>query len=189
MMRPNTPDWTEAEKATIRKQWAEGFTARQIGLGLGRSRSAVCGMARRLKLKARQVQDHTGKTKAQQHATNGHRTHRGMGLLGPPVPVAPSYGYARGPVWEPLPGHAPVSMMELEANMCRWPMGQEKPFLFCGAPTNGSSYCDHHADVSAGDGSSLERAALKLANDANNEEWKQGEAAKMRKWEHQLMNA
>lgn len=184
MMRPNTPDWSDAQKAALTKLWGEGATARQIGLAIGRSRAAVCGMARRLNLQARQVQVHAPtKSKAQIHATSGHRVHRGMGMMGLTLPVAPSHGYAKGAAWEALEGPPPVSLVDLEPGMCKWPIGEGKPFLFCGHPATNGSYCEHHHNWSVGNGSSMERAAIKFAVDANKEEWRRGEAAKMRRWE------
>lgn len=42
--------WPGADIETLRQRWAEGISAREIGYEIGRSRSAVCGMAYRLKL-------------------------------------------------------------------------------------------------------------------------------------------
>lgn len=47
-MRANP--WPGAHVATLRRRWAEGATATEIGMELHRTRSSVCGMAFRLKL-------------------------------------------------------------------------------------------------------------------------------------------
>lgn len=36
-----------------------------------------------------------------------------------------------------------LSIMDLKPGQCRWPHG-EGPYLFCGSPTEGKSYCPYH---------------------------------------------
>lgn len=62
-------------------------------------------------------------------------------MLVPARPVSPK-------AWEPSTN--PVSLMDLEDNMCRWPVdveGSQKQ-MFCGCQTDGRSYCAGHALVS-----------------------------------------
>lgn len=46
--------------------------------------------------------------------------------------------------WRALPGSHPVSL-EQHHNGCRWPIGEDSPFLFCNEETlEGSPYCPAH---------------------------------------------
>lgn len=45
--------WSERDDALARKLWAEGLSASEIGAQLGRTRNAVIGRVRRLKLQKR----------------------------------------------------------------------------------------------------------------------------------------
>lgn len=55
---------------------------------------------------------------------------------------------ARTDVWEALSGSAPVSIEDHREHTCRWPVGLERPFLYCGAVAlDGGSYCASHAAV------------------------------------------
>jgi hypothetical protein len=179
MMRPNTPDWSDAEKATLRRLWDDSNTARQISKAMGRSRAAVCGMARRLKLSSRQPHQFRPKVKP---APPRAPIHSKLSNKPETVAVVPSQGLQRGAAWEAMAGAPPVSLLNLEPGMCKWPIGDEKPFMFCGHPAVAGAYCQHHHDWSVGIGSSFERAAIKFAVDANKDEWRQGERARERQY-------
>jgi len=49
----------------------------------------------------------------------------------------------------PAPGSR-ITLFQLTDNACRWPHGDEPPFLFCGAPTAGKTYCAYHTGISCG---------------------------------------
>ena len=47
--------------------------------------------------------------------------------------------------WLALPGTTPIALHETTDRTCRWPIGTEMPFSFCGAPaTPGKPYCATH---------------------------------------------
>jgi GcrA cell cycle regulator len=51
---------------------------------------------------------------------------------------------------EVVPLHEGVSLLDLKASSCRWPLGDpaEEGFVFCGAKTApGETYCKCHAEV------------------------------------------
>lgn len=49
--------------------------------------------------------------------------------------------------WLPLPGSTPVPLAE-HTTGCRWPCGNDRPFLCCNeAVAEGSVYCPHHDAV------------------------------------------
>ena len=55
----------------------------------------------------------------------------------------------------PIPGRKPPSgradgrrtLVDLKSRECRWAFGDDPPYLFCGAPTQGGSYCTEHHDI------------------------------------------
>jgi len=57
---------------------------------------------------------------------------------------------ASEPIPEPIvpPDTVPVSLIDLRANQCRYPVTDESPHLFCGAPRKAeSAYCPFHHRV------------------------------------------
>lgn len=62
-----------------------------------------------------------------------------------PVFIAPANTRAlKGAAWQPLPGTTPVSLIDLEPGMCKWPIGEGSPYLFCGTHAASGPYCEHH---------------------------------------------
>jgi hypothetical protein len=58
---------------------------------------------------------------------------------------------------KPLPVDAglimrPCSLLELEADRCRWPIGdvEDRAVLFCGGVVEGKRYCAGHARIAKG---------------------------------------
>ena len=49
----------------------------------------------------------------------------------------------------PAPGTR-ITLFQLTDNKCRWPHGDRTPYLFCGAPTAGKTYCAYHTGISCG---------------------------------------
>ena len=49
----------------------------------------------------------------------------------------------------PAPG-GHITLLQLDGNTCRWPHGDRTPYLFCGAPTAGKTYCAYHTGISCG---------------------------------------
>ena len=59
------------------------------------------------------------------------------------------------PRWKVLANEAPpergkLTLMQLDGNKCHWPTGDRVPYLFCGAPTAGKTYCAYHTGISCG---------------------------------------
>jgi len=59
----------------------------------------------------------------------------------------------------PAPGSR-ITLLQLNNNTCRWPHGDEPPFLFCGAPTAGKTYCAYHTGISCGQQLQRDRARV-----------------------------
>jgi len=49
----------------------------------------------------------------------------------------------------PAPGER-ITLFQLTDNKCHWPHGDRVPYLFCGAPTAGKTYCAYHTGISCG---------------------------------------
>ena len=49
----------------------------------------------------------------------------------------------------PAPG-GHITLFQLTDNRCHWPHGDRAPYLFCGAPTAGKTYCAYHTGISCG---------------------------------------
>lgn len=57
------------------------------------------------------------------------------------------FSWKREEVWQPLPGTAPVTLVDLGRGMCRWPIG-EGVILFCGCSVvETATYCVHHSKI------------------------------------------
>jgi GcrA cell cycle regulator len=51
--------------------------------------------------------------------------------------------------WRPLPGTTPLtSLMATGDHKCKWPLGEDTPWQFCGQPTTeGKPYCPTHCTI------------------------------------------
>ncbi len=181
--------WTEERVGHLSRLWLEGRSASQIAaeLGGGVSRNAVIGKVHRLGLSGRTVIQ-----PAEQAAVV--TTHPPQARAEPLVPaqelqahVAPApVSTEAKPRLEVAPAAVPitfdmpvlrstkdvviplsdrVTILELSAAMCRWPLGDptSAEFRFCGCRATGSTpYCSEHARVAfqpVGDRRRVERMA------------------------------
>jgi hypothetical protein len=84
--------------------------------------------------------------------------------LPPPDIFAPDAATLAVGAWNALPGTTPVTLELLARDGCRWPIGDDAPFLFCGCKAaSGSSYCATHRHRSKGVGTPSEQSATKSA--------------------------
>lgn len=66
-----------------------------------------------------------------------------------PIPIEPTP--IKADAWEPLPGTVPIPLEHLERGACKWPIGTELPFLFCGQEAlRDQPYCEHHTRRAGG---------------------------------------
>jgi hypothetical protein len=127
------PPWTAAEDAELRRLVADKLSARLIESHLGRTRSAVIGRCRRLRLKLH-------------NRPNGISTlavRRAAAPKPPPIPLPP-------PQPQPPEAGKRVSISDLANRHCRY-IGERPELLtldtpvYCGMPTKvGSSWCPWH---------------------------------------------
>ncbi|UOM32761.1 GcrA family cell cycle regulator [Acuticoccus sp. I52.16.1] len=146
--------WTDERIEVLRKLWAEGMSASQIASSLGGvTRNAVIGKIHRLGLSGRVKAPQTRATRA-----------RSAPIVAPKPAAAPRVMAAGAvavkvveePEIEEIPQTAEIvpltegmTLMDLSASTCRWPVGDpsDPAFRFCGArTTQGDTYCRAHAE-------------------------------------------
>jgi GcrA cell cycle regulator len=154
----STAIWTPERTEHMKQLWKAGLSATQIANVMGGiTRNAVIGkvhregLSERVKppiLAAGNLQNASRKPpKAKQNRFN-------TGLK--PMALPGSTGVRTAPQPTNLPADMQVALdetkrvtlMELQENMCRWPLGDptHETFRFCGCHAdNGASYCTHHA--------------------------------------------
>lgn len=175
----NNFDWTDDIVARVYRLWIEGLSAQTIAREVGAlSRSAVLGKMSRM----RELTDETGKLlypafatrkpmppkksarikrpktiKPLRIATPIRASRRAEPMFEPktmPIPL-------NHPVWAPIPGVEPVSLMDLARDACKWPLEVPgiRQHMFCGAKHDpGSVYCATHRRMSMTASKRLEEA-------------------------------
>lgn len=125
--------WTDERVALLKRLWGEGKTAAEIASELGGvTRNAVIGKAHRLKLSNRVSPIQQNKK---------------------PAPAANKPAPAEKKIRQTLEqdnNRIGVSMMDLDARSCRWPLGdpRDERFSFCGdGNIPGLPYCEAHSKV------------------------------------------
>jgi len=164
-------EWSDGQLERLDDMWASGFSASEIGAVVGKTRSAVLGKVRRRKLPFRVTLKRLpggfpAKPKERKprkfymSARRRAAVHVDASIpLPKPEPVK-----LQDDIWSPLPGARPATMDALGKDMCRWPIGEGRPFLFCGCEViDGRSYCPSHDAKANGRGTSYERYAVKDA--------------------------
>lgn len=123
--------WTDDRVALLTKLWTEGKTAAEIAKELGGvTRNAVIGKAHRLKLSNRVSPIQQNKKPVQKKKKTAQ-------------PVAKTIAVSDAE-------RETVSLIDLGARQCRWPIGdpQDEAFGFCGDHSiSGLPYCLEHSKV------------------------------------------
>lgn len=137
--------WAETDDAALRKMAIDNATAEKIGRVLGKSRSAVAGRARRIgvHLKGHLYQ------RMSETPTKIHTHSWSPNEVVTPVKRAIRVAQARARVaaLEPASRSGGMTMMELRAHHCRWPIGDPRDpnFSFCGElRADEGPYCTEH---------------------------------------------
>ncbi len=153
--------WDDERVDCLKRLWCQGLSASQIAAQLGGvSRNAVIGKVHRLGLSRPDKEsiaegvniffEHAVCGAANENLTSisasDHEPHDPVidALQG--CEVSPSH---EGSVALEVVAQS-VSLMELNARMCRWPLGDptSKQFRFCGQPVDhGTPYCVDHGRV------------------------------------------
>ncbi len=125
--------WTEDRVEQLKKLWAEGLSASQIARTMGEvTRNAVIGKVHRLGLSGRAT---TSRAERPRRAT-----------IPKPLPK-PIIHEPENVVEAKLDNGEFATVLTLNQNMCRWPIGDpgSTDFHFCGQSTEGPSpYCSAH---------------------------------------------
>jgi hypothetical protein len=162
-MAKGTPKWTPERDEELRRMWdVEGLSSGDIAYVMDTTRNAVISRANRLHLSKRDSKKTAPRLKPRKPrkhrdiTTYFRRHQKQLPLLSVPLPG--DTRAMRGDAWAPLPGSLPVSLIGLERGMCRWPVTESTPHLFCGLACDGP-YCIHHHELSVGRGTPSERNA------------------------------
>lgn len=122
--------WTMEQLDTLRKMWAEGRTAREIGAVLKRNRNSILGKAHRLGLPKH----------------DGANTPRKPDVRVGRVRTFPKQKHKRLPPMHlqivTAPDTVPVPLNDRTG--CCYPTTAEGPHLFCNAPKSTGDYCEFH---------------------------------------------
>ena len=149
--------WTDERVELLKKLWTDGLSASQIAAQLGGvTRNAVIGKVHRLSLsgrakpassgprprKARSSAPHRPSTRAYVSGNNALKVHAQPAPRRLPSPIP----------FEDIvvPISLNVSLMALNDQMCKWPIGDPgaEGFHFCGHHNwNGLPYCEYHSRV------------------------------------------
>lgn len=135
--------WTDERVDILKKLWGEGRTAAEIAKELGGvTRNAVIGKAHRLKLSGRASPiQQSVKKPANNPGVKPVTAEKKVQKKAPPMTPVMSENDAK---------RERISLTDLEAGQCRWPLGdpREKDFGFCGCTAVASlPYCDEHAQA------------------------------------------
>jgi GcrA cell cycle regulator len=152
-MPAQEPTWTDERLELLKSRFAAGLTCRQIADDIGVSRNAVIGKLNRLNLTREESRD--APRPPRKHAAKGQR--RGsvprlqyqllQKLYAEPQPAAGD---------EPIHDEHRCSLLELNAQSCRWPISTPgaADFCFCGnPPVDGLPYCAGHTRLAYRPGS------------------------------------
>jgi GcrA cell cycle regulator len=151
--------WTEERFEQAKKLWSQGESASQIGAKLGLTRNSVLAKLWRAGLVKKSDRP---STKASRIPRKPARRMFNSPPAATPQPrtafTKPRAEPFEGPVFDvdPIVVHEELdiplaerkSLVDLEANDCRWPIGdpKHKDFHFCGrSKVAGLPYCEHHA--------------------------------------------
>jgi GcrA cell cycle regulator len=159
------PTWPEEQQTLLIQLWNDKVPAHLIALqiqqtfGQAYTRNAIIGKACRMGLRKR-GRDHapvqSNSIVPKNETTKGKPCPTRRRPFTPPKTplkinsqngvIAPAPSQPMRPEPKPeAPTAPPCSFWELTRTRCRWPLGTELPFEFCGAETmRGESYCPHH---------------------------------------------
>lgn len=129
-------EWTDELKGIVRDLWERGSSASQIARELvannlaspGLTRSAIIGLVHR-----------NGFTKSETFKKPPRAPRAPRNNDGTPASILKLVEFEESTQPVEFLG---ISLLDLEAGQCRFPRGDDSPFLFCGQPAKpNSSYC------------------------------------------------
>lgn len=131
--------WTKSRVAELTRLWNFGDTASDIAKQMNLSRNAVIGKAHRLGLKPRPNPVTPKRPTEQGRKMKGAaRNHLKFGHKGQVKKTGSRNIEIDGNIQGPG-----KTLMELEANECRWPCGD----VYCSAKVESGVYCEYHKKI------------------------------------------
>jgi hypothetical protein len=170
-MRRNLPSppvlkarkWSADELAILLDLWTNSDkTAPEIGKILNRTGNSILGKVHNSRYPARSQIDVTD------GGLNRQRGPKPKTVAAPqpkhiPIDAGVKTVLVKGR-WNAIAGREPVSLVDLMQGQCKWPIGQDAPYLFCGCEAvEGKSYCAAHYAIATGIGTPSERDAIHAA--------------------------
>src|SRR3974390_39879 len=147
--------WTDEPVETLKKLWADGHSASQIAAELGGiTRNAVIGKVHRLGLPGRAKSTSSAAPRQRKARAPSHMMRIGRPAIRGNTALAHAYEIETEAEPELLDNVIPIgqrrTILELNAQTCRWPVGDPSSgdFFFCGGNTlEGLPYCAYHSRV------------------------------------------
>jgi GcrA cell cycle regulator len=147
--------WTDERVETLKKLWADGFSASQIAAELtGVTRNAVIGKVHRLGFSERAKSPASAAPRSRKPRVASHTPRISRGSIRGNTALAYTYELDVDPEPEPIDNVIPLgqrcSLLELTEDTCRWPIGDpgSADFFFCGGQSiTGLPYCAYHSRV------------------------------------------
>lgn len=139
------PTWTPDRIAQLKRLFDEGLTCSQIAREIDVTRNAVIGKLSRLGLN-RPKNDNGYRRPSTPRSVPARQTQ--VRLLRQMHAEMEAAELGASAVNEPLSEARRCSLLELNSESCRWPLGRPgtHDFAFCGnAPVGGLPYCPGHA--------------------------------------------
>lgn len=124
--------WTDEEIERAKALWSDKRTLTQIAMTLRKTRNSVAGLLTRHGMMGSRT------TGQRQPASGSPRRRSSTRTILRKTDEPQAFILATG---------LHVTVTDLEADMCRWPIGdpRDSDFHFCGHPSaSGRSYCEHH---------------------------------------------
>ncbi len=139
--------WRALVRRDLRRMWRSGMSARQIAEalnerhGLTLTRNAVIGKLWRMGLRHEARQDTQRRRRRRAVPTTRRQRHQ-------PAPRPAPAPERKQSAPAPVPTRRGVTdIMRLKPGMCRWVDGDRSAWVWCGAPTDGGSWCEEHRAI------------------------------------------
>lgn len=155
--------WTIQQENELRCLHAKGWSFSMISssIGGGFTRNACIGKATRMGLCERAPRTRAPVQRLPRKPRVKFRPQKLTALMFDDAPVAEI------PAGEPISKN--LSLFALTSRTCRWPAGDDPPFLFCGhQPQHGSPYCPFHFQISLPP-HQRKNSGMKVESDATNQ--------------------
>lgn len=147
--------WTEERVELLKKLWLGGLSASQVAGELGgTTRNAVISKVHRIGLAGRERKSSANPRPRAPRAPSAERL---ASTFNPPYSAripAPAAHMSREPEQElqeaVAPDMKPCTLLELDKNTCRWPVGDptHPDFRYCGGKTvTDVPYCNYHMRI------------------------------------------